>query len=409
MATIGDNVAALRRQVPMTQEQLAEASGVAAVTIRKLETNERTTARMATLSALARALGVTTSRLLGDASSAAARREPTAAPLALLDIRRALTPVRGLDGELIAASAEAEPPTAGQVRESLRAASRLYHTNDYGAGLSVLPGLLAEARAAVEVDDDEAQAYALLSQAYQLAGRLLIQFRAVDLAYTAVAASRDAAARSGSDVIAAAVVGPMCWLLLRQARLGEAEQLAVHAADQVEPTRISRAGTDHVAAWGWLLVEASAAVMRDGRDGDAQEMLDLAETAATRISNHPPTGLSMIDGFGPGKVAALRTEAAAVAGDPRRVLTLAERLPVDDRRMTASCYQRHRLDVAWAHTELGDYAQATAVLTDLRDRAPAWLRQQRYARDIVRSISAGRRRAMTEELAELARLVGAAE
>lgn len=43
----------------------------------------------------------------------------------------------------------------------------------------------------------------------------------------------------------------------------------------------------------------------------------------------------------------------------------------------------------------------------LREQAPAWLRQQRYARDIVRSIATRRRRAMSQELADLAALVNA--
>mgnify|MGYP006976775686 CR=1 FL=1 len=64
--------------------------------------------------------------------------------------------------------------------------------------------------------------------------------------------------------------------------------------------------------------------------------------------------------------------------------------------------------MAWAYAELGRWTDATDVLMDLRERAPAWLRHQRYARDIVTVIATNRRRAMSEELAELASLVGAA-
>jgi hypothetical protein len=71
-----------------------------------------------------------------------------------------------------------------------------------------------------------------------------------------------------------------------------------------------------------------------------------------------------------------------------------------------SSWQRHRLDVAWAHAERREYAEATGVLLALRDTAPAWLRHKRYARNIVQSITEKRRRAMSTELAELASLVG---
>lgn len=405
--TIGDHLAGHRRRQSVTQEQLAERAGVSVETIRKLESNARTGARIATIARLARALGVPTSALFGSAATGAARREPHSTPLALVGIRRALTPALGLDGQPFDPTAETETPTVEQTRESVRAAVRLYHRNEYGPALDALPGLLGEVRALLDATDgdDRAAAHTLAAQAYQLAGRLLIQMRAHDLAYTAVRAAGTHGADSGDDLVAASAVGPMCWLLLRQARLGEAEQLAASAADQIEPTKLSQASVERVAAWGWLLVEAAAAAARDGRDDDAREQLDLAAAAATRVEGQPPTGLTIVDGFGPAKVAALRAEVAALGRDPSRVLQLADRVQ-PDRRMTASCWQRHRLDVAWAHAETGAYPEALTVLTDLRERAPSWLRQQRYARDIVSSMAAGRRRAMGKELADLATLVG---
>lgn len=101
-----------------------------------------------------------------------------------------------------------------------------------------------------------------------------------------------------------------------------------------------------------------------------------------------------------------RAENAAVVGDPNRALTLAEQVPPGP-TVVATSWQRHRLDVAWAYAELRQYGEAVEVLMDLRATAPAWLRQQRYARDIVQLITEQRRRAMTAELADLASLVGA--
>ena len=406
-STIGDHLAAYRRRQGATQEQLAERSGVSVETIRKLESNARTSARMATLARLARALQIPTSALLGAGGAAAARREPARDPFALVGIRRALTPPIGLTGQPDNESAEDAAPSVAQTRESVRAVGELYHATDYGTALDRLPALLGEVRQLLDVttSDDQAEAHKLAALAHQLAGRLLIQLRAHDLAYTAISTASRHGAQSGDDLVAASMVGPMCWLLLRQARLDEAERLATQVADVIEPTRLSRASVERVAAWGWLLVEAAAAAARDGRDDDARARLNLAAAAAARVEHYPPTGLTIIDGFGPGKVAALRAEVAALAGDPTKVLALAERVQPDG-RMTPSCWHRHRLDVAWAHTELSDVAAAQAVLSDLGARAPVWLRQQRYARDIVRVIVAGRRRAMNVDLQNLADLVG---
>ncbi|MFY1652411.1 hypothetical protein ACN27J_16135 [Solwaraspora sp. WMMB762] len=45
------------------------------------------------------------------------------------------------------------------------------------------------------------------------------------------------------------------------------------------------------------------------------------------------------------------------------------------------------------------------MIGELAADAPVWLRHQRYARDTVRMITTSRRRAMDQELAELAALM----
>ena len=403
--TIGDHLARIRRQSTLTQEQLAERAEVSVETVRKLERNERTSARMSTLNRLARALRVPTSALLGSAARAAAEREPTALPLGLVEVRRALTPVHTLDGKLITAGPEVEPPTVADVDQAVRTANRIYHANDYAGTLTALPGLLAETRALVEVtsEDDQLSALALNALAHHLAGRLLLQLRQPDLAHAALTTAMDAANRSGNRLVGAAVVQPMSWLLLRQGRFTEAERLAVTTADQIEP-RLSQARPEELAAWGWMLITASSAAARDGRDNDASEMLDLAAAAAHRVDDLRTVD-RLADGYCSAKVQMMRVEATAIAGDPARTLDLSEEIqPVE--AVTPSCWQRWRLDVAWSYTQKGRYTEAVGVLTELRDRAPTWLRHQRYARDIVTAIATERRRAMSQELAELTQLVG---
>jgi len=403
MPTIGERISQLRIQKALTQEGLAEVAGISVDVIRKLEAGTRNSARMATLNRIARALRVPTTALIGDASTAAARREPDWSPLSLLDLRRALTPVRDVDGALVDAGAEPAPPTVNSARQSVQAANQLYRSSDYGAALRALPGLLAEVRVMAD-SDGTAPANAVASETYQLAARLLIQIRAHDLAYIAVTEAARRAAEAGDDLVAASVVGPTCWLLLRQARLTEAAALATRTADQMEPQRLSRAEPARVAAWGWLLVEAAAAAARDSRTDDAGKMLDLAAAAAARVGGQQvSTGLPMVDGFAAGKVSTMRVEAAAVADRPDQVLHLAATIRPDG--MHPSCWHRHRLDVAWAYTACGEHVEAVGVLGELRDRAPAWLRHQRYARDIVEQVAAGRRRAMGGELAQLAALM----
>lgn len=405
--TIGEHLARIRRQSTLTQEQLAERAGVSVETIRKLEQGERQGARTATLNKLARALGVPTSALFGNAARAAADREPDARPLSLVGVRRALTPVAGLDGVPLEAATGGRPPTLADVRRAVADANATYHANDYAVALAALPDLLGEARTLVDAldGDDQLRAHALASQAHQLAGRLLIQLRQVDLAHVALTAALDHARRSEDQVIGASAVAPMCWLLLRQGRFAEAERLAVTTADRIEP-RMSTATPAELAAWGFLLIKGASAAVRDARDDDASELLEVASAGARRLGEriNPHADVAGND-FSSEAVRLMQVECAVIAGKPDRALNLSEAV-IRSPQVTPSSRQRHRLDVAWSRVQTGQYAEATDTLVELGNRAPAWLRQQRYAREIVSTITAERRRAMSRELADLASLVG---
>ncbi|MFG1950704.1 helix-turn-helix domain-containing protein [Micromonospora sp. NPDC048830] len=406
-STTGEHLARLRRQASLTQEQLAEHSGISVEVIRKLEQGARRSARLETLHALARALGLPTTALFGDASEAAARAEPDHRPLSLAEIRRAVAPVHGLTGVPLIPRA-AEPPAPDVLRARLHTVDRAYQANNYAHALAEMPPLLLDVRAAVDLAaaDEQPAAYALLARTLHLTGNLLIQLRAGDLAQTALADALQAARRSGDQVVAATVIQGMCWLLMRQGRIAEAAELAVSTADRIEP-RFSRAAPAELAAWGWLTMGAAAAYARDNRPDEAAELVDAAAAAAVRIGERDPGGehLMMVGGFNAGRVQMQRVENAAVGGDPARVLDLAGMVPPGPTPVGSS-WQRHRLDVAWAHAQRRQYPEATAVLQELRQLAPAWLRHQRYARDIVQSIAESRRRTMSKELAELATLVG---
>jgi hypothetical protein len=57
-----------------------------------------------------------------------------------------------------------------------------------------------------------------------------------------------------------------CWVLLRERRFGDVQSLAIEWADRVEP-RLSTASRAEISTWGWLLLRASAAAIRDNRLG----------------------------------------------------------------------------------------------------------------------------------------------
>jgi len=215
---------------------------------------------------------VPTSALLGDASRSAARRERDRDQIALIDLRRVLTPARGLGGTTVG-PATTVPPTMAGVRAAIHAVDAAYHADDYAATFAALPSLLTEATTLVDVVEGDARAdtYDLLAQAHQITGTALIQLRAFDLAYRALSLALDAADRSGNTLIGASMVTTMCWLLLRQGRFAEAEELAVTTADAIEP-RFSRARPAELTTWGRLLLRAAPAAARDNRADDAETL-----------------------------------------------------------------------------------------------------------------------------------------
>ena len=398
--SLGERLGKLRRRRGLTQEQLATASGVSVAAIRKIERDAQSTARLATLHRLATVLGVPTTALLAapKAKPAKATDDP-----GLLTIRRALQPIRSVNGLTFAEDATTAP-TLTALRESLRAANRVYQGDDYDLVLRLAPGLLAEARILVRETegDDRLAAQALLAQVYQLAGGVLTQLRHTDLAAFALDEAIRLADTAGDRLTAASAVVSQCWVLRRQARLDEAEQLAIATADAIEPS-FRTATRSQLATWGWLALRASAAAARNNRPDEADDLIRTATAAATRI------GADFIDyheywsSFGPVTVAYKHVENKVVEHDPHAALALADRIPPDpSARPTSNNRNRHLLDLAWAHVQLRHYSEATAILLAINRAAPEWLRYQRFAHETATRIVAHRARSLPPELVALA-------
>ncbi|MFV2085513.1 helix-turn-helix domain-containing protein [Micromonospora sp. LOL_021] len=131
--TVGDNVGRLRRLRGLTQEQLAEAAGLAVETIQKLEQNKPGSPRMSTLRAIAAALAVPTSVLVGPpVASPAAGAGSDDDEIAVGLLRRALTPARGLSGTAVG-DVSTDPPTVRELQMSIADIDRIYH-EAYSAG-----------------------------------------------------------------------------------------------------------------------------------------------------------------------------------------------------------------------------------------------------------------------------------
>src|ERR1700677_5156289 len=111
----GDRVRNARKRRRMTQSELAQAAGVALITVKKIEQGAYRTMRMETARSLASALGVRTMDLVQQAAP-----EDTQAPHPDIwaPARDAITSPRPATGE---------PPDVRGLTRSLDKAVRLYH------------------------------------------------------------------------------------------------------------------------------------------------------------------------------------------------------------------------------------------------------------------------------------------
>ncbi|PAZ13309.1 transcriptional regulator [Streptomyces sp. SA15] len=407
-----DNIRKYRRTAGLSQEGLAEAADLSLSTVRKVE--QGGDVRVETLHALARALGVSTSALFAtEAPRSVVGPQDDANRRHLVELRRALMPPIGLAAPLT--GDPEEPGGLDTMRHKVRDARALYEQDRYSSVAKLLPPLLRSSEAAVNALEGEEQQHAMMarSQVLLMTGQFLTQVRQYDMAYYALAEAIRLARENGQTLTAATGVVGMCWLLLRQDRFDECEQLAAQTAAEIEP-RLSEASTDHLAVWGELWLRVAASSVRNNRPDVAQEARRMAATAASAMGREDSGFPNHWGGFGPATVEMKAIEDLSLTGDVRGVLRRADEGPVSANGLrslggvTSNNWNRHRLDVAKAYVATGEHQEAMCELMQIRQRAEGWITHQPMARYVMTDILKTRKRTLTEEMRSMAAHLGVA-
>lgn len=379
MTTLGERLQSVRKRQGLTQQELASESGVSVSLIRLLEQGAREDTRLETARKLAIGLRVPTSALIvrPDADRAA---EGTVEEWEA--VRRALV------GQV---EQPGDAPTAEGVSQALNALLPTFKDSRFSEIRPELPALVRDAEALGKEGRD------VRSRVLCMAGWLLTHTHQYDSAAMALQRALDDAT---SHLDAAAVVNTQCWLLIRQGKLAETRILAARWADEIEP-RMSRATSDELSAWGWLLLRVSTAAVRDNRPGEAEDSLRLARAASTRMGREIQPSGDFLRTFGPSMVALKKAENAIIEDRPDVVIQISKRVPTSGLAPNSNNYNRHLLDVAEAHQRLRNYGESFDTLQQVRRNAPEWLKEQRFARDILGNI-VEKRRTLTPEMREMA-------
>ncbi|MCS0639889.1 helix-turn-helix domain-containing protein [Streptomyces sp. LP05-1] len=381
---LGDRIARLRRMSGQTQDELAEAARVSVDVIRKLEQKRKHSARLPTLHSLAAGLGVEVTHLLGDPP--ALPRNTDAESPGLVAVRRAIMPP--LFG------APPEPEQSGllalpTLREQIADAWSSYHTADFNEVMRVLPGLVSAARllSSGGTPDQRAAGHGALAKALQLGGHLSVRLGKTDLALASLERAVSAAEQASDPLLTPMMCNSVAWAYQRQNRLGDATELAVRAADRVEHTGPTT--SEEVRVWGGLLMSAATSYARSGDYEHANDLMLSAEQAAGRLSRLPAAENGrLVSVFNLSSVRIERVRLAVQHERPEDALALARRV-----RLSADTPVSWRtwllLDIARAHTDLGNAAEAVKALETLRRIAPAWMRHHTLAVAIVTDLWAG--------------------
>ncbi|HVX45794.1 MAG TPA: helix-turn-helix transcriptional regulator [Mycobacteriales bacterium] len=374
---LGDRLAHLRRLADLTQEELAEKSGVSVDVIRKLEQHRKHSARLPTLHALATGLGVELTGLMGDPPAVAQQNTETPELVAL---RRAIMPSQ--------LSPPVEPPdveplTLELLRAEIADGWTLYHSAQFGELMRALPGIIADARLAVSVgwDGDNSAAYTALGKALQLGGHLSIRLSKTDLALAALERALEVADEADDPLLEPMLANSIAWAYQRQDRLEDARIVASVAAEKVKATGLDTA--ERLRVWGGLRLSAATSTARQGDYEQASAMLADAEKIAGELSHLPPPKDSkLVSVFSRSAVRIERVRLATQYGRPQEALDLAAGM-----RLSADTPPSWRtwllLDTARAYTDLGDATNAVKQLETLRRREPDWMRHHNLAIAIV--------------------------
>ncbi|NIY67905.1 helix-turn-helix domain-containing protein [Streptomyces malaysiensis] len=396
--TIGDRLGELRRYRDITQEELAERSGVHVDTIRKLEQNVRQSARLGTLRNLARALDTELDRLLGQPTVTTELPGDDGGLIALRDAIQDISALPGVPTDVL----DEDPPSAEAWIGQVRAATALYWEGAYSELASSLPLLLRDGRAVARETTGSLveQVWYQLALSYQLAASLATQAGHPDWAFEAVEKQLHAAQRASDPLMEGMGVSTLSWVLLRQGRWEEAQSAAERKADAVEPSM--RHGTSaQYAVYGNLLVAAATPAARRDRKDEADEYLNFAEAAAVRSGAVRVYGTA----FSPVEVKTQIVNIAMAGSEPDAEKALAASEDVRRNLIKRPVHlARHRLDVAQAQYQMGDSEGALDTLLEVEADQPEWIRYQMLARATVMEMREEERRRNTRLRGLAARL-----
>lgn len=389
---IGARIARYRKQRGLTQQGLALRANVSKSLLSKAECGQKPVSQ-ALIAACSRALGVTTSELLGQPYIEELRRDRMDA---------LLNPIRiGMENWDVPHDWDTPPRPVALIRPDVQRALKQRRQADYMPMARDLPALIDECVHAIHTTtgEEQRQAHELLAGAFRCVFTLAWGFGYLDLATVSLDRIATLAPRADEPGLAAIHAYLRAQTVLSSGRYDIGLRVIDRALRDLDGQDARRC--EGIAALRGSLHLRAAVLAGRSKDRDlANARLEEASAIATRTGELPDYGLT----FGAVNVGVHAVAIAAELDDYGGAIELARkvRIPAGWSRSRAG---HHWMDLGRANAWDGRTEDALACLMKARRIAPQQTRYHPTVRDTVQTLRR-RERTRGSVLAEYAEWVG---
>ncbi len=392
---LGRKIAGERRRRGLSQPELARLVGRSVAWVSQVERGVRKVDRMSVLETLAAALGVPLAELAAEAPVVAAvTEEPPGAGGLRLVLSGAYALRAMLDGR--------RPPALSTLRTKSRKAWELTHGGRYTELTDLLRGLVPDLETAARAlpEAQRVEVFELMAVTYQACSAALAELGEPEAAWIAADRAMAAAERAGNPMLVAAGALRLVFVFLAARHYGQAEETARTAAEALQATA-DQADPQAMSLWGALTLQRAVIASRVNDPDAAYGHLAQAAEVASRLGEGRNDYNTE---FGPANVGLHEIAVAVELSDAGRALRTAT--TVDATGLSAERRARMLIDVARAHTQRRQVAEAVAALRRAEEITPEQVRGHELVRQLVSDLLT-MHDPPSVELRELAARVGA--
>jgi transcriptional regulator with XRE-family HTH domain len=374
---LGRKLADARKRRGLSQPELARMIDRSVAWVSQVERGVRRIDRMSVLEILADTLGIPLAELAAESPVVAAVNEeqPGAAGLRLV-LSGAWSLRAMLNGH--------EVPLLDEVRGKVERAWSLAHEARYADLADLLGGLVPELESGARAvaPEERPGMFELLASAYQACSAALAELDEPEAAWIAADRGMAAAERAGNPLLVAAGAFRLVIVFIGARYYAQAAEVTRTAADAL--WHIADNGTpEAMSMWGALTLQRAVTAAHLGDAQAAYEFLDRARPVAERVG---PGRNDYNTEFGPANVALYEIAVAVELGDAGRALRVASAL--DASGLSPERRARMLIDVARAHAQRRQVADAVAALAEAERLTPEQVHAHALVRQVVADLEA---------------------